>query len=469
MTTMLNNDRSNVSASSSGFKEENDVPASSTGLQGNHHSSFLIPHFSFFIARRIYSQSDDSRKKVSRPAIAIATVGVAIGLAVMIVTVAVVLGFKHTVRDKVAGFGSHIQIVNVRALGMQSGIPLCVNDSLMDQLKAIQGVKHVERYAMTQGILKTDRDFLGVMFKGIGPEYDTNFLNECTVDGELPAFHDQNPRSGEPNSKDNPYPLVVSRTMADKLQLNTGDIVYAYFIGDHVSRLTFQLKAIYQTNMKRFDDLFCITDLYVAQRRNGWKGDQCSGAELLVDNFDELEQTDRNIMNSFLKNGRIDSEGNALTNVTIHQSYPTVFQWLDLLDINVWIILALMVALAGFTMISGLLIIILERTQMIGVLKALGARNSLIRHTFLWFATFIISRGLLWGNIIGVGIILLQKWTGFVTLDAQTYYVSEAPMELNLLLMALLNLATLLICVLVLVGPSYLVSRIHPARSMRYE
>ena len=406
---------------------------------------------------------------MSRPAIAIATAGVAIGLAVMVVTVAVVLGFKHTVRDKVAGFGSHIQIVNVRALGMQSGIPLCVNDSLMNQLKTIDGIRHVERYAMTQGILKTDQDFLGVMFKGLGPEYDTNFLKECTVEGELPVFHDKNPRPGEPNSKENPYPLVASRTMADKLQLKTGDIVYAYFIGDHVSRLTFQLKAIYQTNMKRFDDLFCITDLYVAQRRNGWKGDQCSGAELLVDNFDELEQTDRNIMTSFQKNGRVDSEGNALTNVTIHQSYPTVFQWLDLLDINVWIILALMVALAGFTMISGLLIIILERTQMIGVLKALGARNSLIRHTFLWFATFIIGRGLLWGNIIGVGIILLQKWTGFVTLDAQTYYVSEAPMELNLLLILLLNLVTLIICVIVLVGPSYLVSRIHPARSMRYE
>ena len=257
--------------------------------------------------------------------------------------------------------------------------------------------------------------------------------------------------------------------MADKLHLHVGDPIFAYFIGSHVSRLSFRVEGIYQTNMKRFDDLFCITDLYVAVRRNGWKGSQCSGAELLVDDFDHLYRTDRNLLAMLNSEGRLDSEGNTLTSVTIQQSYPTVFQWLDLLDINVWIILGLMVALAGFTIISGLLIIILERTQMIGVLKALGARNALIRRVFLWFSVFIIGRGLLWGNIIGLGIILLQQTTGLVKLDPQTYYVSEAPMELNMLLVLLLNLSTLIICVLVLVGPSYLVSRIHPARSMRYE
>ena len=421
-----------------------------------------------FIARRIDGQSDD-RKKVSRPAIRIATAGVAIGLAVMIVTVAVVLGFKHTIRDKVSGFGSHIQVMNVRSIGSPVGQPVEMNDSLMQQLKAIPGVRHVERYAMTQGILKTDDDFLGVMFKGIGPEYDTSFLSDCIVEGQLPAFHDTNPLQGEANSAAHPYQLVISKTMAQKLKLKVGDIIYAYFIGEHVTRLAFSVSAVYQTNMKRFDDLFCIADLFVTARRNGWKGRLCSGAEVIVDHFDQMEQTDRNITDVFLHKGRLDSQGNTLTSVTIHQLYPNVFQWLDLLDINVWIILALMVALAGFTMISGLLIIILERTQMIGVLKALGARNATIRRIFLWFAVFIIGRGLLWGNIIGIGIVLLQKATGIVSLDPQTYYVSEAPMELNMPLILLLNVATLLISVLVLVGPSYLVSRIHPARSMRYE
>ena len=421
-----------------------------------------------FIARRIYGVEDD-RKKVSRPAILIATAGVAIGLAVMIVTVAVVLGFKHTIRDKVVGFGSHIQVLNVRAVSGQGALPVCMNDSLINELKAIHGVRHVERYTMTQGILKTDQDFLGVVLKGIGPEYDTSFLSENIVEGQLPAFNDHNPTPGAPNSKDNPYSIVISQTMASKLKLKAGDLVYAYFIADHVSRLAFRISAVYQTNMKRFDDTFCITDLYVANRRNGWKGDLCSGAELLVDDFEQLEQTDKHITDAFTHKGRLDSQGNTLTSVTIHQSYPTVFQWLDLLDINVWIILGLMVALAGFTMISGLLIIILERTQMIGVLKAIGARNTLIRHTFLWFAVFIIGRGLLWGNVLGIGIVMLQKATGLVRLDPQTYYVSEVPMELNLLLVLLLNVATLIISVLVLIGPSYLVSRIHPARSMRYE
>ena len=421
-----------------------------------------------YLARHIYGQNDD-RRKVSRPAIRIATLGVAIGLAVMIVTVAVVLGFKHTIRDKVVGFGSHIQVLNVRSIGTEGAFPVCMNDSLVQQLKAIPGVSHVERFAMTQGILKTDQDFLGVMFKGIGPEYDTSFLSECLVEGALPQFHDTNPLQGEANSREHPYSLVISQTMADKLQLHAGDIVFAYYIGQKVSRIAYRVSAVYQTNMKRFDDLFCITDLYVARQRNSWRGDLCSGAELLVSDFDRLADTDRLLVDNFLDRGRLDSQGNTLTSLTIHQAYPTVFQWLDLLDINVWIILALMVALAGFTMISGLLIIILERTQMIGVLKALGARNDTIRSTFLWFAVFIIGRGLLWGNILGIGIVLLQKFTGLVRLDPQTYYVSEAPMELNIPLILLLNVATLIISVLVLVGPSYLVSRIHPARSMRYE
>ena len=421
-----------------------------------------------YLARHIYGQTDD-RRKVSRPVIRIATLGVAIGLAVMIVTVAVVLGFKHTIRDKVVGFGSHIQVLNVRSIGTEGAFPVCMNDSLVQQLKAIHGVSHVERLAMTQGILKTDQDFLGVMFKGIGPEYDTSFLSECLVEGALPQFHDTNPLQGEANSREHPYSLVISQTMADKLHLHAGDIVFAYYIGQKVSRIAYRVSAVYQTNMKRFDDLFCITDLYVARQRNSWRGDLCSGAELLVSDFDRLADTDRLLVDNFLDRGRLDSQGNTLTSLTIHQAYPTVFQWLDLLDINVWIILALMVALAGFTMISGLLIIILERTQMIGVLKALGARNDTIRSTFLWFAVFIIGRGLLWGNILGIGIVLLQKFTGLVRLDPQTYYVSEAPMELNIPLILLLNVATLIISVLVLVGPSYLVSRIHPARSMRYE
>jgi lipoprotein-releasing system permease protein len=410
-------------------------------------------NFPLFIAKRIFCDKGD-RRKVSRPAIRIATVGVAIGLAVMIITVSVVLGFKHTVRDKVVGFGSHIQVYNLQGNIM----PISINDSTLTAYEAVDGVQQAERFALTQGILKTDNDFLGVMFKGIGPEYDTHFLEDCLIEGELPDFSDTKTK----------YPLVVSKTMADKLRIHAGDRLFAYFIGDDdVRTRRFTVSAIYQTNMKRFDDMVCLTDLCVTQRLNGWDSLQCTGAEVLVNDFDRLRETNRNLLDILRDNDKRDDE--AAVSYTITDIYPQVFSWLELLDINVWIILGLMIAVAGFTMISGLLIIILERTQMIGILKALGARNSTIRHTFLWFAAFIIGRGLLWGNIMGLGIVLIQKYTGVVKLDAQTYYVNEAPMELNLLLIALLNVVTLLVSVFVLVAPSYLVSHIHPARSMHYE
>jgi lipoprotein-releasing system permease protein len=255
--------------------------------------------------------------------------------------------------------------------------------------------------------------------------------------------------------------------IADKLKLNVGDKVYAYFIDESVRTRRFTVSGIYQTNMTRFDESLCLTDLYTAAKINGWDKNMVTGAEVLVKEFDQLEQTYDEVIRNV--NRSSDKRNNTFSSQTIYEAYPQVFTWLELLDINVWIILALMVCVAGFTMISGLLIIILERTQMIGTLKAIGARNKTIRHTFLWFAAFIIGQGLLLGNVIGIGIILLQKTTGFISLDPQTYYVSEAPMEINIPIFLLLNIATLLISIFVLIAPSYLISHIHPAKSMRYE
>ena len=219
--------------------------------------------------------------------------------------------------------------------------------------------------------------------------------------------------------------------------------------------------------MSQFDQTLCFTDFSVPIRLNGWEKDQCSGAELLVEDFNNIEQAATKIVK--LVNSKTDRYGEVLTSQTIHEAYPNIFSWLSLLDINVWIILVLMVCVAGFTMISGLLIIILERTQMIGILKALGMRNDTVRHTFLWFAAFIIGRGLFWGDVIGLGLVILQQQTGFIRLDPASYYVDTAPMELNVPIIVALNIATLLISVFVLIAPSYLISHIHPARSMRYE
>lgn len=410
-----------------------------------------------FIARRI-NGSEGQRREVSRPAIRIATIGVAIGLAVMIITVSVVFGFKHTIRDKVVGFGSHIQVENYMAQQLSAPVPISISDSLMNVMKQLPGIRHVERYALTQGILKTDDDFLGVAFKGVGSDYDTTFLSEHIVEGEMPKFSDGQSK----------YPLLISRMMADKLQLKAGEKVYAYFIGnDDVRARKFTITGIYETNMTQFDQTLCFTDYSVPIRLNGWEKDQCSGAELLVDDFDQLEQVAEEVVGKV--NRRTDKYGAIITSQTIREAHPHVFQWLELLDINVWIILALMICVAGFTMISGLLIIILERTQMIGILKALGMRNKTVRHTFLWFAAFIIGRGMLVGDIIGIGLVVLQQQTGFIHLDPASYYVDTAPMELNIPIIVLLNVVTLLVSLFVLIAPSFLISHIHPARSMRYE
>ena len=376
----------------------------------------------------------------------------------MIITVSVILGFKHTIRDKVVGFGSHIQVTNFVTQQTAVPAPIAISDTLMRELKAIPNVRQVECYTMTQGILKTDSDFLGVAFKGVGEDYDLSFIRQNMLEGKLPTFSSQKSSNH----------IVVSRKQADKLHLHVGDKVYAYFIGyDDVRARRFTVSGIYQSNMKQFDDVLCLTDLRTTRRLNDWESDQCSGAEILVKDFDRINETNMAVV-ELVKNNS-DHYGETLSSQTIFEAYPQIFSWLSLLDINVWIILALMVCVAGFTMISGLLIIILERTQMIGILKALGARNKTVRHTFLWFAAFIISQGLLIGDVIGIGLVVLQQQTGFIHLDPASYYVDTAPMELNIPIIVILNIATLLISVFVLIAPSYLVSHIQPVKAMQFD
>ena len=414
-------------------------------------------NFPLFIARRIYSDKGD-RRKVSRPAIHIATVGVAIGLAVMILTVSVVLGFKHTIRDKVIGFGSHIQVCNFLAMQTTDSYPICIDDSTLNALRHIDGISHAERYATAQGILKTETDFLGIAFKGVAEEYNWDFIRQNLVSGEIPKFSDKSASNK----------ILVSTNTASTLHLKVGDRIYGYFVSDTGARARrFTVSGIYETNMSQVDNSLCFTDLYTTRKVNGWEEGQCSGAELRVSDFSRLETTATGVVKKV--NRKTDRYGDVMISQTIYEAYPQIFSWLSLLDINVWIILVLMICVAGFTMISGLLIIILERTQMIGTLKALGAKNSSIRHTFLWFAVFVIGRGVVFGNLAAIALIVLQKTTGIVSLDPATYYVSEAPMEVNIPAFVVLNVVTVAVSILILIAPSYLISHIHPAKSMRYE
>lgn len=411
----------------------------------------------FFLAKRIYTNNAD-KKRVDMPAIRIAIAGVAVGLAVMLVSVSVVFGFKHTIRNKVVGFGSHIQVANFMTLQASEQYPIQMGDSMLKVLRAIPGVKHVQRFAVKQGILKTDKDFLGVAFKGIAADYNTTFIHQNLVAGAIPHFSDTVGKQQ----------MMVSQAIADQLNLKLGDKVFAYFIDNTgVKARRFTIAAIYQTNLSQFDKVTCFIDLYTAVKLNAWETDQASGAELTVNDFNLLNQTAERVVEKV--NRTIDSYGETYSSQTIQEMNPQIFSWLDLLDLNVWIILGLMLAVAGVTMISGLLIIILERTAMIGILKAIGARNTTIRRTFLWFAVFTIGKGMLIGNLIGLGLIVLQHYTGLVKLNPATYYVSTVPVEFNLFVWLLLNVATLVISVFVLIAPSYLVSKINPAASMRYE
>lgn len=409
-----------------------------------------------FVARRIY-QSNEGGREVSKPAVRIAMVGIAIGLAVMIVSVAVVIGFKHQVRDKVVGLGSDITVTNFDSQQSYQTIPVVANDSVLRLLSAVKGVKHVQRYSTKPGMIMTDDNFLGMVLKGVSREYDLNFLKAHLVEGEMPVFSDTVASNR----------VLVSRTIADKLQLKTGDKIYTYYIEDNVRARRLTIAGIYQTHFTAYDDLFLITDLYTVNRLNSWQPGQVSGVELAVDDYSMLEAVKEEVRS--VLDMQTDAYGGVYYTQTVEESNPQIFAWLDLLDMNVWVILILMTGVAGFTMISGLLIIILERTNMIGVLKALGADNLSIRRIFLSFSVFLIGRGMLWGNIVGLALCFVQSQFHLFKLDPATYYVDRVPVEFNLWIYLLLNLCTLLVSVLMLVGPSYLVTRIHPAQSIRFE
>jgi lipoprotein-releasing system permease protein len=410
-----------------------------------------------FIAKRIYG-SRDARKKVSRPAIAIAVAGIGIGLAVMMVSIAVVLGFKHSVQNKVIGFGSHIQVTNFMTQ-MSAGIyPIQMDDSMMTVIRKIPGVRHAERFAYKQGILKTDSDFLGVMFKGVGPEFDARFIKQNMVEGSVPQFSDK--ASGNH--------ILISKLMADKLHLKAGQRIFGYFIDESGVRLRrFTVQGIYQTNLNQYDETICFTDLYTVTKLNAWQPGLASGAEVVVNDFNRVDDVERIFIDRVNKTE--DRYGNTYSSQTIRESNPQIFNWLELLDLNVWIIIALMIIVASVTMISGLLIIILECTSMIGVMKALGSTNGTIRHIFLWFAAFVIGKGILIGNAIGLSLILLQQHFELVELDPTIYYVKAVPVEFNWLLFLLINAFTFIVCLIVLIAPSFLISHISPTKSIRFE
>ena len=411
--------------------------------------------FPLFIARRMYRGHEEVQ--VSRPAVFIALLGIALGLAVMIITVAVVVGFKHEIRDKIVGFGSHIQVSNLYAARSYEERPLAVSDSMMMSLSAMPQVQHVQRFSSKPGMLKTADSFQGMVLKGVGEGYDLSFFRRHLLEGELPIFSD----TVSSNQ------VIISRTLADKLRLKLGEKIDTYYMEDQIRARRLKIVGIYQTNFSEFDQLFLLTDRFLVNRLNKWQIDQVSGVEVILKDYGGLDEMTYRLSEQV--DGQVDRLGESYCVLNVEQQNPQIFAWLGILDVNIWVILILMMGIAGFTMISGLLIIIIERTSMIGVLKSLGANNQTIRRLFLWFAVFLIGKGMFWGNLIGLACYGIQKQFSLIHLDPATYYMDTVPMSLSVWHILLLNIGTLLAAVGMLLGPSFLITRIHPAQSMRYE
>lgn len=411
----------------------------------------------FFIAKRIFRGDKKNDKRVSSPAVKIAISGIALGLAVMIVAVCIVVGFKKQIREKVVGFGSHIQITSFNNESEYEDHPIAISESLKTLLSSHPQVLHVQNFITKPSIIKTKEDFLGVVLKGVSDDYKWDFFRENLIEGDIIDLNDST--SGNQ--------VILSKYIANKLHLSLGDNFTAYFVQEPVRARQFKIVGIYETNFEDYDKLFAVVDFDVLSRLNKWDDDMATGIEVLVKDFGKLDETTQELFFSVVS--QKDRLGNNLYARSIKDINPMIFNWLGLLDMNVWVILALMTLVSGFTMISGLLIIILERTNMIGMLKSMGARDFSIRKVFLYLSVFLIGQGMIWGNIIGLIFCVVQKNFQVFKLDPAVYYLAAVPIDLNPIYIILLNIATLIVSLLMMLGPSYLVAKITPAKSIKFE
>jgi len=414
--------------------------------------------FELFIAKRIYADSEGG-KRFSRPAVRIAMMGIAIGLCVMIISLSVVLGFKKEVSSKVIGFGSHIQVVSLTQTQSFEMCPVLTNDSLLKVVKKFKGVGHIQKYATKLGILKTEEDFSGVTFKGVGEDYDTMFFHKYLVEGEVPKF----------SSKESTNSILLSEKIAKNLGLKLNDRVYAYFIDKNsgMRARRFTVKGIYNTNLAEYDKINVLTDIYTVRKLNGWTEEMSSGYEIMVADFEHVQELAAAMYDKMY--GPRDRYGVTYGAFSIKDIAPHTFSWLAVLDMNVVMILILMLCVASFTIVSGLLIIMLERINMIGVLKSLGATNMVVRKIFVHYAVMLVGKGIIIGDVLGLAICFAQKYFSFVKLDASVYYLDSVPVEFDWLKIVGLNIITLVISSVVIFGSSFLIGINKPAKTMRFE
>ena len=414
-------------------------------------------NFTYFIARRFYKDSD-GKKRFSRPAIIIAMLGIAIGLAVMIISVSVVKGFQKEVTSKIIGFGNHMQIVNLSYMDEYENSPILATDSFMNVVKNVDGVKRVQRFSSKTAMLKTDEDFLGVNLKGVGEDYDLSFIQSYIVDGELPQFSDT-------VSGNN---IVLSTSQAKKLGLKVGDKIFTYFItSDNIRARRLTLAATYCTSLTDYDKVYAFTDIYTINRLNKWTPAMVTALEIQVNDFERVQDIADDMMRTVGQ--KVDANGCFYGAFSIKNLAPGTFSWLEVLDINVVMILVLMICVASFTVVSGLLIIMLERISVIGTLKALGATDFHVRKIFFYFALLLVGKGMIIGNALGLALCFLQQQFHLVKLDPETYYIDSVPIEFNWWYIIGVNILTLVVSAIVIFGGSHLISVSKPTSAMRFE
>jgi len=412
----------------------------------------------FFIADRLI-RTKERKSNISMPIINIAIAAIAIGLIMMIVSVATGMGLQQKIRQKVSAFNGHIIISNFNDNQSQASLePVSTNQDFYPKFKGVDGIKHIQAVASKAGIIRTEKGFEGIVFKGVGGDYDWNNLNEYLVEGRIPNL------KSDINNE-----IIISEYLANRLELKVGSKCNTFFMKEGENQLpnlrSFKIVGIYNSGFQEFDATYIVGDIRHIQRMNKWLPNQVGSFEVFIDDFTKIEEKGAEVYNNSQNKEDVTK---TLDTQTISSKYFYIFEWLKLFDFNIAVILIIMIVVSTINMVVALLVLILERTQMIGILKSLGASNWSVRKIFLYNAAHLIVKGLLWGNSIGIGLLLIQKYFGIVKLNPENYYVNVAPVDLNLWYILLLNIGTIVVCFLVLLIPSYVITKISPVKAIKF-
>jgi len=410
-------------------------------------------NYEFFIAKRIIS-SKSYKSSISAPIIKIGIAAIAIGIVVMMIAIATGLGLQQKIRDKIVSFNGHVRIAQFDSNNSdESFIPISIKQDFYPDFKSVEGVSHIQGVATKFGVIRTETDFEGVILKGVGDDYKWSYFDEYLIDGELPDF-----------SKDRNEDILISQYTANRLGFKVGDKFNTFFLKSDVNKppsiITYEIKGIYNSGFQEFDKSYIIGDIRHIQRLNKWEEEQVGNFEVFIDDFDDLQEKGLEIYHAI---------PSVLDASTVKQKFAAIFEWIGIFDKNIYGIIGIMILVAGINMITALLVLILERTQMIGILKALGSNNWSIRKVFLFNAIYLIVLGLIWGNLIGLGVLFAQKYFGLFPLDPSVYYVTQAPVYISLGYIIALNIGTFLLCLIMLLVPSYIITKISPVKAIRFE